>query len=276
MREVAGSHRPASEGADRLPLAGTPSTHILKPADQRYPDVAANEVLCLRLARELGLTEVDAELLEVAGIPVVVVSRYDRRVDEVRTARLHQEDVCQALAVDVGPRGAGKYQRQGGPGFADVAHLLDVHNGDPDQTGRLVEVTTFTVAVGNADAHGKNLSLLLPPGGRIALAPLYDVMSTVHYPDVSGPQGRIRVSTELAMFIDDHRQIDAVDIAALRAEATRWHLADDVDDRIHGLMDRFECALEVATDAVPQAPGSLVDRLRARALRLRKGAPAGG
>ena len=56
--------------------------------------------------------------------------------------------------------------------------------------------------IGNADAHGKNLSLLLPPGGRVRLAPLYDVMSTVHYPEVGGPFGRVPVSSELAMFID--------------------------------------------------------------------------
>lgn len=260
--------------ADR-PLAGTPSTHILKPADQRLPDVAANEVLCLRMARELGLTDIGADLLEVAGMPVVV-SRYDRRVDHGRTVRLHQEDVCQALAVDVGPRGTGKYQAEGGPGFVEVARLLDVHNGDPAQTGRLAEVATFTVAIGNADAHGKNLSLLLPPGGRIHLAPLYDVMSTRQYPDVAGPRGRARVSTELAMFVDGIRQIDAVDTAALRAEATRWHFAEDVDERIDGLLVRFDDALEVAATTVPQAPGSLIERLRARARRLRDGSPAGG
>ena len=265
-----------ADGRWRWPLAGTPSTHILKPADQRFPDVATNEVLCLRVARELGLTDIDADLLEVAGIPVVVVSRYDRRVDDGRTVRLHQEDVCQALAMDVGPRGTGKHQAEGGPGFAEVARLLDVHNGDPDQTGRRVEVATFTVAIGNADAHGKNLSLLLPPGGRIQLAPLYDVMSTRQYPDVAGPQGRARVSTKLAMFIDGIRQIDAIDTAALRVEATRWHLAHDVDDRIRGLLERFEDALEVAADAVPQAPGSLIERLRARARRLRDGSTAGG
>lgn len=268
-----------SRGADgrwRWPLAGTPSTHILKPADRRFPGVAANEVLCLRMARELGLTDIDADLLEVAGMPVVVVSRYDRRVDHGRTARLHQEDVCQALAVDVGPRGTGKYQAEGGPGFAEVARLLEVHNGDPAQTGRLVEVATFTVAIGNADAHGKNLSLLLPPGGRIGLAPLYDVLSTRQYPDVAGPRGRARVSTELAMFIDGIRQIDAVDTAALRAETSRWHLAEDVDERIGGLLERFDDALEVAADAVPQAPGSLIERLRARGRRLRDGSTAGG
>ena len=194
-------------GRSRWPLAGTPSTHILKPAAQRFPDAAANEVLCLRMARELG-----------------------------RTVRLHQEDVGQALA----------------------------------------EVATFTVAIGNADAHGKNLSLLLPPGGRIQLAPLYDVKSTRQYPDVAGPRGRARVSTELAMFIDGIRQIDAVDTVALRVEATRWHLAEDVDERIDGLLERFEGALEVAADAVPQAPGTLIERLRARARRLRDGSTAGG
>lgn len=264
-----------ADGRWLRPLAGTPSTHILKPADQRYPDAAANEVLCLRLARELGLTEVDVELLEVDAIPVVVVSRYDRRVRDGRTERLHQEDVCQALAVEVGPRGAGKYEGEGGPSFADVARLLDVHNGDPEQTGRLVEVATYTVAIGNADAHGKNLSLLLPPDGRVRLAPLYDVMSTIHYPEVGGPMGPRRVSTELAMFIDGGREIDAIDLSALRAEAARWHHSDSVDDRIHGLLERFEEALEVAVEAVPQAPQLLVDRLRARAVRLRNGSPAG-
>ncbi len=264
-----------ADGGWLRPLGGMPSTHILKPADRRYPDVAANEVLCLRLARELGLTEVDAELLEVDQIPVVVVSRYDRRIRDGRTERLHQEDVCQALAIDVGPRGARKYEGHGGPGFAEVARLLDVHNGDPEETGRLVEVATFTVAVGNADAHGKNLSLLLPPGGRVRLAPLYDVMSTVHYREVGGPTGPLRVSTDFAMFIDGKREIDAIDVADLRAEASRWHLSNDVDERIDGLLERFDGALTVVTGGLPQAPDRLVERLRARVARLRAGSPAG-
>lgn len=264
-----------ADGGWHRPLAGTPSTHILKPADQRYPDVAANEVLCLRLARELGLSHVDAELLDVDGIDVVVVSRYDRRSHGGRTERLHQEDACQALAVDVGPRGAGKYEAAGGPSFADVAHLLDVHNGDPVQTGRLLEAATFTVVIGNADAHGKNVSFLLSSDGRVFLAPLYDVMSTVHYPQVEGPMGPARVSTELAMHIDGTREIDAVDVGALAREGGRWHHADDVEDRINELLARFDAALDAAAAAVPRAPDRLVERIRARADRLRRGATAG-
>jgi serine/threonine-protein kinase HipA len=132
------------------------------------------------------------------------------------------------------------------------------------------------VAIGNADAHGKNLSLLLPPDGRLRLAPLYDVMSTVHYPEVVGPMGLARVSTELAMFIDGEGEIDAVDVPALRCEGERWHFSDDADDRIHGLLARFDDALEAAANAVPRAPDALLERLRARAARLREGLSAGG
>ena len=128
-----------SDGAWRWPLGGTPSTHILKPADQREPHMAQNEVLCLRLARELGLTEVDAEVQQLGEHAVVVVSRYDRRLRDGRIERLHQEDVCQALAVDLGARGARNSEGEGGPGFAQVAQLLEVHGcgtGRPAGGGR--------------------------------------------------------------------------------------------------------------------------------------------
>jgi len=47
----------------------------------------------------------------------------------------------------------------------------------------LLDVTIFNVIVGNADAHGKNFSLLL--GNAVALAPSYDLLCTVAYPELS-------------------------------------------------------------------------------------------
>ncbi|MDZ4199416.1 MAG: HipA N-terminal domain-containing protein, partial [Kiritimatiellia bacterium] len=38
-----------------LPLGNTPSTHIIKPEPERFPGLVANEVLCMRLARVVGL-----------------------------------------------------------------------------------------------------------------------------------------------------------------------------------------------------------------------------
>jgi serine/threonine-protein kinase HipA len=47
-----------------------------------------------------------------------------------------------------------------------------------------LDAAIFNVIVGNADAHGKNFSLLYQAGG-VHLAPFYDLLSTVAYPDLS-------------------------------------------------------------------------------------------
>lgn len=267
-------HRRA-DGRWALPSDGLPSTHILKPAGHRYPGIAANEVLCLRLARHLGLTTGDAELLEFDGVEVVAVSRYDRHVEEPgQVVRIHQEDSCQALGIDVGPRGRGKYEVDGGPSLAQVARILDVHNGDPGQTGRLLEAATLTVCIGNADAHGKNISLLLPPDGRVRLAPLYDLVCTIAHPSIEDAAGRRPVSTDLAMLIHGKHDIDSVTVEDLEAEGRRWHFANDVRDRVIGLLARFPDALDQAVSSVPQAQ-DIAGQLLNRASALGAGRAAG-
>jgi serine/threonine-protein kinase HipA len=49
---------------------------------------------------------------------------------------------------------------------------------------KLLDAVIFNLIIGNADAHAKNFSLL-HKDGRVALAPLYDLLSTVAYPDLS-------------------------------------------------------------------------------------------
>lgn len=49
---------------------------------------------------------------------------------------------------------------------------------------RLLDYIIFNALVGNNDAHGKNFSLLYSQRG-IQLAPLYDVLSTAIYSDLS-------------------------------------------------------------------------------------------
>ena len=45
---------------------------------------------------------------------------------------------------------------------------------------RLLRSTTFNMAVGNADAHAKNFSILHDTDNpAVSLAPLYDVLSTI-------------------------------------------------------------------------------------------------
>ena len=88
---------------------------------------------------------------------------------------MHQEDGCQATATPPGL----KYQEQGGPALRDLADVIRDF-GDPRDVTSLLRRTTFNLAVGNADAHAKNFSILHEPGvPAVALAPLYDVLSTI-------------------------------------------------------------------------------------------------
>ena len=49
---------------------------------------------------------------------------------------------------------------------------------------KLLDAVIFNVIAGNADAHGKNFSILYGEEGP-RLAPLYDLLATVAYPDLS-------------------------------------------------------------------------------------------
>ncbi|NNL89330.1 MAG: type II toxin-antitoxin system HipA family toxin, partial [Marinicaulis sp.] len=50
---------------------------------------------------------------------------------------------------------------------------------------KLFDAAIFNLIIGNADAHAKNYSLLYLANGAIELAPLYDLLSTVYYPELS-------------------------------------------------------------------------------------------
>jgi serine/threonine-protein kinase HipA len=169
------------------PAGGAPSTHILKADDARHPGLIVAEAAGMQLAHHLGLTDVDARLETIGGADCLIVSRFDRALRaDGRVERTHQEDACQALGLDpVGARGRGKYEDGGGPSLADVARLIDTHARNPlTELDRLVSAVTFTVLVGNADAHGKNLAFLHVDGTDIRLAPLYDVVPTALWPSL--------------------------------------------------------------------------------------------
>src|SRR6204780_4400756 len=67
------------EGNDiSLPLGGAPSTHILKPAVERFAGVVFNEAFCMKLAAAAGLPAAGVAARSVDGIDYLLVERYDR------------------------------------------------------------------------------------------------------------------------------------------------------------------------------------------------------
>lgn len=165
-----------------LPLNGAPSTHILKPSITGYPfDTVFNEAFCLKLAKQIGLNVADADIGHAKNIKYLLVTRYDRKVDGNKIIRLHQEDFCQAL--NVAPE--LKYQNEGGPSLRKAFDL--VRNTSTDiiiDISNLLDAVVYNFIIGNCDAHGKNFSLLYK-GAATRFAPLYDLLSTIIYPELS-------------------------------------------------------------------------------------------
>src|ERR1035438_3027598 len=65
-------------GEVSLPLGGAPSTHILKPAVERFDGVVFNEALCMKLAAEAGLPAASVETMNVNGITCCSWGAIDR------------------------------------------------------------------------------------------------------------------------------------------------------------------------------------------------------
>lgn len=182
------------------------TTHILKPEPPTLPHLAVNEAFCLRLAAACGL-EVAAATIERVPERVLCVERFDRVRTAAGVQRVHVIDGCQALDLPV----SFKYERNLGAG-RDVVHVRDgvslarlfwlaTLSPAPAILRRtLLRRAVFDYLIGNADAHGKNVSFFLTPAG-LRLAPAYDLVCVRAYP---------RFDQALAMAIGDQFDADAV------------------------------------------------------------------
>lgn len=211
------------DGRVALPAAGQATTHILKPAMSGVPATVENEAFAMRLAALAGLTVAAAEPRVVRDgkggrRAYLLVERYDRAVEpDGSHSRLHQEDFCQALGILT----QRKYASDGGPTFAGCFDLIRRACSRPAVDAmRMLDAALYQLVVGNADAHGKNYSLVyrpLGPGGDgplafapalaarpmgaappgppfiVELAPLYDLLTTVVYEELS-PRLAMRVA----------------------------------------------------------------------------------
>ncbi len=168
------------DGKIRLPLHGTPSTHIIKPEMDRFPQSVHNEFFCMSLSRLCGFDTARCGIASFGGVDYYVTERYDREIRGGIAARLHQEDFCQLLKC----RPEIKYQDQGGPSITDCTRLLQRLSLPGSDVLSFVDRVVFNFIIGNGDAHGKNFSLLYH-GNRPRLAPAYDLICTTVYPAIA-------------------------------------------------------------------------------------------
>jgi serine/threonine-protein kinase HipA len=167
-----------------VPSGAIPTTHIIKPPAIGLDHFAENEHLCLRLARQLEISASNSEICRFEDQPAIVVERYDREELDGRIFRIHQEDLCQSAGIT--PR--TKYEAEGGPGVAPIVELLhDNSSAAAEDIYRFIEALALNWVIGAPDAHAKNYSVLIA-AGQVRLAPLYDLVSLLPYPEEALPR----------------------------------------------------------------------------------------
>jgi serine/threonine-protein kinase HipA len=166
----------------RIPAQGRDGQWIVKLPSPRFPKVPENEFAMMTLAREVGIDVPEFGLMPVGSIGnlppefaddksnAYFIRRFDRGPDG---ERIHAEDFNQIY----GQYPEQKYEQHGYTGMAkDIWALL----GEKGLT-EFIRRVIFNAAIGNADMHLKNWSLLYRDGRTPTLAPGYDYVSTMRY-----------------------------------------------------------------------------------------------
>lgn len=191
-----------SRGRIGLPRHGAPSTHIIKVDIPRLTGSVLTEHFCLRLAKAAGLRVPHSRIHRAEDQAFMLMARYDRVLTQTGVTRVHQEDFCQALGLPP----ARKYERRGGPGWAECLSLAANTSHPAAARDEMVRWAALQFLIGNPDAHSKNYSLLYDPGSSgVRLAPLYDLNN--------GPAFRASfrsVSPKMAMSIGDQADPERV------------------------------------------------------------------
>lgn len=156
--------------------------------------------------------------------------------------RLHQEDMCQALGLPP----TAKYQNDRGPSPERICRLLADHSSRPHEDIRtFVDALAFNWLIARTDGHAKNTSILHGGGGRVRLAPLYDLASVLPYPEFDVK------AAKLAMKIGGQYRLRDIGPRQWRAFAEGINLdANATIDRVAELASRL-----------PEATVSVRDRI---------------
>jgi serine/threonine-protein kinase HipA len=165
---------PLSKAKHRLSHSHRGATHIVKFWEQNeYPQLAANEYFCLKVAEQCGL-EVPTYRLAEDGL-ALVVDRFDLRPNGTYRGF---EDFCVLNARRTDEKYRGSYEASIMKRFAEFANSSHVG----EDLERLFTLIVINCALRNGDAHLKNFGIVYDDvEGEARLAPVYDLVTTSVY-----------------------------------------------------------------------------------------------
>ncbi|MDX2103175.1 MAG: type II toxin-antitoxin system HipA family toxin [Alphaproteobacteria bacterium] len=243
------------------PTGISATTHILKPQIGTLPNgidlsnSVENEFLCSRLIAAFGIATATVELAQFGDQRTLIVERFDRLWSrDHRLLRLPQEDFCQALSKP----SSQKYQADGGPGLTDLIGLLRSSDRADQDIATVLRAAILFWMLGATDGHAKNFSIMLYPGGRFHLAPLYDVLSAQPSVDLNLVRhGAFKLA--MAVGKNRHYQIETIAARHFIETATAAGVGRSV---IKALLDEIANTAEATVEAeISRLPAGMPDTL---------------
>lgn len=161
----------AAEPAGKLSLAT--SDLIVKSGGGEFPGLAANEFVCMSIARSAGIPVPEFFLSD--NRQLFVMRRFDRTADG-------QALGFEEMAVLMGKGAARKYEGS----YEQVARFVSLFCAPGRRLAALAQLfdqVALSCILGNGDAHLKNFGVLYgdPTSEDVRLAPAYDLVSTTAY-----------------------------------------------------------------------------------------------
>lgn len=148
------------------------SGFIVKSWGAEFPQLGANEFLCMTAARKAGLATPEFHLSENGGL--FVMKRFDIGSGG---ASCGFEDFCSLQGQGTDGKYNGSYERvaKSITDFVSPEYRAEARE-------RFFGALVLSVAVRNGDAHLKNFGVLYDDAkGPVRLAPIYDIVTTTAY-----------------------------------------------------------------------------------------------
>ena len=171
VQEKLSLHLESPEGKrtpKRFTIVGLWGEYILKPPMGHYPQLPEVEDLTMHIARLAGISVVPHSLIRLQSGSLAYITK---RIDRVKTAKLHMEDMCQLTERLTEDKYHGSHEQ--------VAKTILKYSHNPGlDVVNYFEQVLFSFLTGNADMHLKNFSLINLPGRGYVLSPAYDLVAT--------------------------------------------------------------------------------------------------
>ena len=153
---------------EKLTIVGLWGKYILKPQTERYEQLPEIEDLTMHLAELSKIKTVEHSLIRLKSGELAYITK---RVDRLKNAKLHMEDMCQLTERQTEHKYKGSHEQ-----IAKTIKSFSVNPGF--DTVNFYELVLFCFLTGNNDMHLKNFSLLKGKDLKYTLSPAYDLVAS--------------------------------------------------------------------------------------------------